>query len=159
MRRDGFCVPALSSKFVNQVTLTQMYTGKIYNLRQENIVYRECVKPPSKLIMVQKLEKYLAVNNIPSGISITLNNFPDKQWLVLAVASLSKGYDEIFHPDYLPNKTLMKVVEEQLEQPMFTHIPLHLQAKGNGRSLRLTTLTKAQKIEVQLQMTEERILK
>jgi hypothetical protein len=78
MRRDGFCVPALNSKFVNQVTLTQMYTGKIYNLRQENIVYRECVKPPSKLVMVQKLEKYLAAKNIPSGITMALTNFPDK---------------------------------------------------------------------------------
>jgi len=33
MTRDGFFVPNLNSKFVNQVTLTQMYTSKIFRLR------------------------------------------------------------------------------------------------------------------------------
>ena len=56
MQREGYCLPDLSSKFVNQVTLTLMYTNKIYNLKQEDVIYRECVKPPSKQAMVNKLE-------------------------------------------------------------------------------------------------------
>ena len=56
MQREGYCLPDLSSKFVNQVTLTLMYTNKIYNLKQEDVIYRECVKPPSKQSMVNKLE-------------------------------------------------------------------------------------------------------
>jgi hypothetical protein len=78
---------------------------------------------------------------------------------VLAVATLSAGQDEIFHPDYLPSKNLMKAVEAQLDQPMFAHIPPHLQASGKGRSLKFNVLTKAQKIEVQLQAAEDRIAK
>ena len=33
MRREGWAVPAISSKFINLETLTFMYTEKIYNLR------------------------------------------------------------------------------------------------------------------------------
>jgi len=32
-----------------------------------------------------------------------MDNLPDKQWLILAVSTLSKGMDEIFDPDYTPN--------------------------------------------------------
>ena len=112
MRREGYCVPALSSKFVNKITLNQMYTGKIFCLRQEDIVYRECVKPPSKLVMVQKLEKYLRDINRVSGIDMGSKNFPDKAWLLLAVASLSEGSDEIFHPEYMSNRSLLQAVED-----------------------------------------------
>jgi hypothetical protein len=107
--------------------------------------------------MVQKFEKYLHAKGLSSGIEISKNNFPDKDWLVLAVATLSKGKDEIFHPDYLPSKKLSQVVEEQLDHPMFNHIPYHLQAKGRGRSFKLNPLTKAQKIEQQLKLAEDRI--
>jgi len=33
MQREGYCLPDLNSKFVNQVNLTLMYTNKIYNLK------------------------------------------------------------------------------------------------------------------------------
>ena len=98
--------------------------------------------------MVQKFEKYLAEKKQFSGIEVAKSNFPDKQWLVLAVATLSAGQDEIFHPDYLPSKNLMKAVEAQLDQPMFAHIPPHLQASGKGRSLKFNVLSKAQKLEI-----------
>ncbi len=42
---------------------------------------------------------------------------------------------------------------------MFDNIPVHLQAKGTGRSLKLHQMTKAEKIEAQLQMAEMRISK
>jgi hypothetical protein len=109
--------------------------------------------------MVQKFERYLATKNQLSGIEMAKTNFPDKPWLVLAVATLSGGHDEIFHSDYLPSKNLMKVVEAQLDQPMFSHIPPHLQASGKGRSLKFNVLSKAQKLEIQLQAAEDRIAK
>ena len=69
-------------------------------------------------------------------------NFPDKRWLILAISTLSQGKDEIFASDYMPSKPRAKVVQEQLDQPMFENIPLHLQAKGRGRALRFNGLTK-----------------
>jgi len=108
MRREGWAVPAISSKFVNLETLTLMYTGKIYNLRQDDVCYRECVKPPSKLAMVQKFEQLLLSTNSgkKSGIIASKANYPDKEWLVKAVATLSNGEDEIFGIDYLPSKAI-----------------------------------------------------
>jgi len=35
-------------------------------------------------------------------------NFPDKQWLILAIATLSSGKDEIFDTEYLPRTNLFK---------------------------------------------------
>ena len=39
---------------------------------------------------------------MPTGINMVTENFPDKEWLVLAVATLSNGRDEIFDLDYMP---------------------------------------------------------
>ena len=106
MRREGYYVPAISSRFVNKRTLNMMYRGEIFSLRQKDVVYRECVKPPTKLVLVQKYEQYLSAIDRPSGIDIAEMKFPDKAWLVLMVASLSEGTDEIFDPEYLPNRNL-----------------------------------------------------
>ena len=111
------------------------------------MVFRQCATPPTKLIMVQKLERYLAAMNVKSGIDLAKGNFPDKQWLILAVATLSNGQDEIFDLDYFPSKSLAKAVEQQMAQPVFAKVPPHLLAKGKSRALKLATLTKAQKVE------------
>ena len=111
LTRDGMCCPSINSTFVNKDSLSQMYMGKIFRLRQEDVVYRECVKPPSKLALVQKFHKYLGITGTESGINMKRENFPDKQWLILAIATLSKGKDEIFAPDYMPpSNSLAKVV-------------------------------------------------
>ena len=108
MRRNGFAMPDLSSKFINQNTLFGMYSGQIYSLKQIDVVYREVAKPPTKLMMVQKFEDYLSRVNVKSGIDMAKKNFPDKTWLILAVATLSRGQDEIFDPEYVPSKKLDK---------------------------------------------------
>ena len=109
--------------------------------------------------MVQKLERYLSAMNVKSGIDMSKGNFPDKPWLILAVASLSKGEDEIFDPDYYPSKSLAKAVEQHMAQPVFANVPPHLLAKSTSRGLKLNSLTKAQKVEQQLKMAEARIAK
>jgi septal ring factor EnvC (AmiA/AmiB activator) len=78
------------------------------------------------------------------------------------VAHLSKGKDEIFDPEYIPSKSIAKEMELQMakKQPiLFANIPAHLQAKGSGRSLKLHQMTKAEKIQAQLEMAEMRIAK
>ena len=75
-------------------------------------------------------------------------NFPDKRWLIFAIATLSKGQDEIFNEDYMPVKSMMQEVIKQLNRPLFTDIPEHLRASGRGRSMKLSALTKQQKVEM-----------
>jgi hypothetical protein len=100
--RNNKFLPQFSSKFINGDTLSLIEQGKIFNLTQDQVVFRVCVKPPSKLVLVQKFNKYLEQHNIPSGIDMARQNFPDKYWLILSIATLSAGKDEIFGPDYLP---------------------------------------------------------
>ena len=71
-------------------------------MTQQQVVFRVCVKPPTKLVLVQKLVAYLKQHNLESGINMLKQNFPDKAWLVIAIATLTNGADEIFHRDYLP---------------------------------------------------------
>jgi hypothetical protein len=55
-------------------------------------------------VLVQKLISYLEKLNIPSGIDLVKQNFPDKNWLIVAIATVSAGKDEIFESDYLPTR-------------------------------------------------------
>ena len=68
--------------------------------------------PPSKLVLIQKLEHYLKTFNLKSGIDLNRGNFPDKEWLILAIATLSGGKDEIFHPNYVPTRDIFGVPKE-----------------------------------------------
>ena len=128
-------------------------------MKTKAMTFRQCATPPTKIVMIQKLERYLLAMNIRSGIDLAKGNFPDKNWLVLAVATLSKGDDEIFEPDYYPSRSLAKEIEQQMVQPVFANVPVHLQAKGTKRALKLHTLTKAQKVENQMKMAAARIAK
>ena len=110
MTRQGFFLPEFTSKFINRVSLFQIYNGQIFSLKTGAMTFRQCATPPTKIVLIQKLERYLAAMNLKSGIDLGKGNFPDKKWLVLAVATLSNGNDEIFEPDYYPSKSLGKEI-------------------------------------------------
>jgi len=68
-------------------------------------VFKVCTRPPCCRILAQKIDNYLVAQQLlPSGINLTKDKFPDRYWLVLAVASLSNGTDEIFTRDYVPSQ-------------------------------------------------------
>jgi hypothetical protein len=79
-------------------------------------------------------------------------NFPDKEWLVLAVSSLSQGQDEIFAVDYVPSPNqLRRVVPEKLmvhNNDGLLNIPQSLMPKAGGKQkyLRMVVLTEEDKI-------------
>jgi hypothetical protein len=101
--RHGKLLPEYSSKYITEKQLLMIQANEIFSMDQVQVIFRLCVKPPSKLVLVQKLLKYLEQLKIPSGIDLAKQNFPDKGWLILAIATVSGGKDEIFHSDYLPN--------------------------------------------------------
>jgi hypothetical protein len=162
MIREQFVMPDFHSKFVNKETLLQMYKGEIFSIKTSQLITRNCARPPQKLVLAKKMEAYCADKGLKSGINFEKANFPDKNYLIQIVAHLSKGKDEIFDPEYIPSKGLAKELEQQLpkNQPIvFANVPAHLQAKGSGRSLKLQQMTKAEKIQAQLEMAEMRISK
>jgi hypothetical protein len=57
--RSGFVLPELESKFVSSDNLIAVHNKKIYGLRVEDVIYRQCVTPPSKQVLVDKLNHYL----------------------------------------------------------------------------------------------------
>jgi len=59
-------------------------------------VLRQCTRPPNVLVLVQKLQKYLEPHGLNSGIDLKKENFPDKNWLIITIATVSSGKDEIF---------------------------------------------------------------
>ena len=160
MVREQFVMPDFHSKYVNKETLLLMYTGEIFSIKTNQLIMRNCARPPQKLVLARKVETYCSAIGAKSGINFEKSNFPDKQYLLQMVAHLSKGKDEIFNSEYIPSKSIAKEVEQQLQKSpplMFANIPAHLQAKGSGRSLKLHNLTKEEKIQAQLQMAEIRI--
>ena len=97
-------MPAFNSKFISEKTITSMKKFQTLAIKQEQVVFRVCMAPPTKQILLQKLENYLKPLDISSGIE--KDKHPDKEWLILAIATLSDGKDEIFAPDYMPNRDI-----------------------------------------------------
>ena len=67
--REQFVVPDFHSKFVNRETLLAMYHGTIFSIKTDQLIVRNCARPPSKLVLATKMEKYLSVLNKKSGIN------------------------------------------------------------------------------------------
>ena len=102
MIRDGYYLPKLTSKFMNQKMMQAIRDKKVFALLQKQIVFRICISPPSKEHLLIKLHQYLDAQKVSSGIDLKKENFPDKDWIILAIATLSQGNDEIFGKSYYP---------------------------------------------------------
>ena len=152
MTRNGHRLPHVTSRFITLKHLLAIREGQIYGLRQKDVVYKVCTRAPSARILCEKLHTYLALLGVKSGICMVKENFPDKEWLVLAVSSLSQGQDEIFAVDYVPSPNqLRRVVPEKLmvhNNDGLLNIPQSLMPKAGGKQkyLRMVVLTKEDKI-------------
>ncbi len=88
-------------------------------------------------------------------------NFPDKPWLIRAIASLSDGKDEIFALDYVPKAGDMRRYE-QAQKLMVNNddglldVPEALIPKKHGRTIKMVTLTAADKLKAKILLAEER---
>ena len=115
-------------------------------------MFRICTRPPSCRVLSQKLDGYLARQQLPpSGINIEKEKYPDRDWLILAVATLSQGNDEVFNKDYVPSADQLK---RQVPQTIFVHkndglldVPEALREKGKKRAIRMATLTKEDRLK------------
>lgn len=93
------------------------------------------------------------------GITHEWCNYPDKQWLILAVATLSKGTDEIFKPDYVPIAEHIR--RQQHKDQIYVHnddglldVPKALIPKKKGRAIQMVTLSKADKLKAKIVLAE-----
>ena len=152
MTRNMFVLPALKCRWTTLQKLLQVRDGKLWGLKQPQVVFRICTRPPSCRVLAQKLDVYLAQLKLPpSGINIEKEKFPDRDWLILAVATLSQGNDEVFNRDFVPSAEQLKRV---IPQTIFVHnndglldVPEGLRSKNKKRALRMATLTKEDKLK------------
>jgi hypothetical protein len=163
--RSGFVLPDLESKFVSCDNLIAVHNKKIYGLRVEEVFYRQCVTPPSKQVLVDKLNYYLKVQGLPpSGINPIRKNYPDKSWLILAIASLSKGQDEIFKKDYVPQPSEKRANAKMNfmvsnSDGLFTNVPTHLLSTKPNRGFKIGTVSKEDKLRAQMLIAQDRLAK
>jgi hypothetical protein len=108
MTRTQWVLPDEKSRFITLKKLLLIREGKIFGLREEKVQYKQCTRPPCSRVLCEILHGYLKPLGIDSGIDTEKENFPDKEWLVLAVASLSGGQDPIFARDYVPAANQLK---------------------------------------------------
>ena len=161
--RNGYVLPDIDSKFVSSDNLISIQAKKLYGLKVNDVIYRQCVTPPSKQVLVDKLTIYLQVQGLPpSGINPIRKNFPDKQWLILAIASLSKGEDEIFRKDYVPQPKDKRANAKMLftvnnDDGVFTNIPSHLLSSKPNRGFKLGTVSKEEKLQAQMLIAQDRL--
>jgi hypothetical protein len=163
--RSGFVLPDLESKFISCDNLIAIHNKKIYGLKVEDVVYRQCVTPPSKQVLVDKLNFYLKGQGLPpSGINPIRKNYPDKPWLILAIASLSKGSDDMFKKDYVPQPSEKRANAKMNfmvnnSDGLFTNVPSHLLSTKPNRGFRIGTVSKEDKLQAQMLIAQDRLAK
>ena len=163
MTRCGYSLPELNSRYISQKMLLGIREGKYYALKQKDVVWAECTRPPPIQTLVEKIHSYLQPLGISTGIDIAKKNFPDKAYCIRVIASLSKGKDEIFDKGYFPQSNRSKPPHEDLmvnNADGLLDIPDWMKAQSVGkRALKMSTLTPEDKIAAKLMIADMKIQK
>jgi hypothetical protein len=90
-----------------------------------------------------------------TGINLDTENFPDKAWMILAIATLSGGKDEIFDKNYLPKpEDLRRVVPDALmidnSDGLFDNVDPRLFKNRKGRRMNLSGVDAVEKINAKM---------
>ena len=162
MSRQDYMLPELKSRWTTLQKLLDVRDGKVWCPRQSQVVTRICTRPPCCRVLSIRVDHYLRLKGLPSsGINIEKEKFPDRPWLIMAVATLSNGADDIFGRDYVPPMDHLRKVAppQQLlirNDDGLLDVPAALRDKHQKRSLRMATLSKEQKLEAQLMLLQQK---
>jgi len=150
MIRSGWFLPKFSCKFINTKTLNLIRSKKIFSSMQREVVFRLCCFPPSKETLLIKFHNYLKQIRQESGIDMEKLNFPDKEYLILCIATLSQGNDKIFDKMYYPplsqqRRDAPEPTTYNNDDGLLSQIPAHLKAAKGERHLKLNFLSQEEK--------------
>ena len=162
LTRSGWYLPKLSSKFINQKVLQMIREKQIFAPMQQQVVFRICSTPPKKETLVDRYIELCVANNLVHGIDYKKQNFPDKDYLILAISTFTNGADPIFDRNYYP---LDKKIRSNAPAPFtlenkdgfLTNIPQHLHGQKGGRSVKMNVLSKESKMELKMLRAEKLI--
>lgn len=97
--RNGYYLPKEGSSIITEDYLMSVINGTIFCPQFRDIKLLPCPTPPTKSVLINKLEKTMI--KLSKNIGITEKNLPDKHW-ALVVLSTYHPKDEIFLKGYLP---------------------------------------------------------
>jgi len=91
-------------------------------------------------------------------------NFPDKEYLILCISTLSQGNDEIFDKMYYPplsqrRRDAPEPTTYNNDDGLLSQIPAHLQAAKGDRHLKLNFLSPEEKEQLAMMKADYRIQK
>ena len=124
------------------------------------MVFRICCTPPKKETMVDKYIDYCNKHQLPHGITKEKPNYPDKEYLILSISTFSAGKDEIFGRNYYPiiKQPRVNSTSDMLLQNsdgFLTNIPYHLLGSKGSRTMKLTVLSKEDKLKLKVVKAEQ----
>ena len=161
LTRLGVLLPALTSRFMTVENLRKIADKKILCIMQNQVVFRRCYAPPRVAVLVQKVENYCKTLGIDPGFDKTKENYPDKEYLILCIATMSDGKDEIFDPAYCPPKLhlgsdgqLVPVDKVEID-PIMQKVADALVSNGSGRHMRFGGPSKEDKLANQIRKSEQ----
>ena len=130
---------------------------------QREVVFRLCCCPPSKETLLLKFHNYLKQIRQESGIDMEKQNFPDKEYLILCISTLSQGNDEIFEKMYYPplsqrRRDAPAPTTYNNDDGLLSQIPAHLKAAKGDRHLKLNFLSQEEKYQLAIMKADYRIL-
>ena len=152
LTRLGYFLPALTSRYMTADNMRRIADKQILCIMQNQVVFRRCYAPPRVAVLAQKLEFYCKALGLDTGIDKTKENFPDKEYMILAIATLSDGKDEIFDPQFAPSKLQMAADGNLIQAPKVEVDPLmqkvadSLVSRDGGRHIRFGGPSKEDKL-------------
>ena len=66
--RNGYYLPKFTSSIINEDYLMQVANGEIWCIKYKEVRLLPCPKPPSKEVLIAKLNDYLNKSNLKAGI-------------------------------------------------------------------------------------------
>ena len=110
--------------------------------------------------MVDKYIGYCTKHQLVHGITKEKPNYPDKEYLILAISTFSGGKDEIFDRNYYPIVRQPRIntaseVYLNNQDGLLTNIPFHLLGQKGSRTMKMTVLSKEDRLRVKMLKAEE----
>ena len=163
MVRNGFYVPALKSKYCTLKTLLAVKRGVLFGLKYQDIMFREITHPPNKKVLLEKLIGYVQAAGGDLGATDKKGNYPDKEWMINVIATLSKGQDEILQKNYMPPRAERdrssslpaRMVDNQ--DGFYSNVPQGMFTNQKGKGIALTAMTKEERLKAKIAKAEEKI--
>ena len=95
LRRKGWFLPRWNTNICTEAWLKKVRKKEIYCPKIAEIKYRECFDIPTNKEIVKhlKIELERKGKNIGVPLDGTSSKLPDKQWMLLTIATLNEHYE------------------------------------------------------------------